>query len=424
MIVNGRRGHSFRPPAWYNLSTVVDPGVSVTDRRIALLIETSHSSAREKLRGVLAFIREQGVAWQIDHEPQRLERGPPEWLRRWQGDGIIACSHCPKTMAAIVRADVPAVELLGVARDPTVPLVIADDRAICSLAAEHLVASGLASLAFVGVKNRYWSARRRDGFREALAAAGETCRVFEFEQHQRSILPPVERVKQLAAWLRGLPRPVGILAANDQYAVHVATACRAAGIAIPDDAAIVGVDNDEAFCELATPPLTSIAADHFAAGHAGAELLRTMIEGRAPRRRPKGAGTAGDWVAREVPPLGIVERRSTDCCAAPDPDVAAALHVMRKHFHEPLTIEDVAERLAVSRATLVRRFADVLGRGFHEELTTVRLREAKRLLAGTDLPLSAVADRCGFTYQQHMNRLFRNRLGTSPSAYRARHRRR
>ena len=92
--------------------------------------------------------------------------------------------------------------------------------------------------------------------------------------------------------------------------------------------------------------------------------------------------------------------------------------------HQIVLRADVAERLAVSRATLVRRFADVLGRGFHEELTTVRLREAKRLLAGTDLPLSAVADRCGFTYQQHMNRLFRNRLGTSPSAYRARHRRR
>lgn len=396
----------------------------MTERRIALLIETSHSSAREKLRGVLAFIRKQGVAWRIDRELQLHDRGPPEWLRRWQGDGIIACSHCPKTMAMVVRTGAPAVDLVGVARHPTVPLVIADDRAIASLAAEHLVASGLTSLAFVGIKNNYRSDRRRDGFREALDEAGETCAVFEFEQHPRSIVPPIERGKRLAAWLRGLPRPVGILAANDLYAVHVATACQAAGIAIPDDAAIVGVDNDEAFCELVTAPLTSVAADHVAAGHAGAELLHAMIEGRAPRRRPKAAGTAGDWVACEVPPLGIVERRSTDCCAAPDPDVAAALQLMRKHFHEPLTIDDVAERLAVSRATLVRRFAAVLGRGFHEELTTVRLREAKRLLAGTELPLSAVADRCGFTYQQHMNRLFRNRLGTSPSAYRALHRRR
>jgi LacI family transcriptional regulator len=119
-----------------------------------------------------------------------------------------------------------------------------------------------------------------------------------------------------------------------------------------------------------------------------------------------------------------VERRSTDFQAATDPEVAAALRLIRQHFHGPLTVGDVADRLSVSRSTLVRRFSAVLGHGFHDELVNSRLREAKRLLAGTDLSLDAVAANSGFVYQQQLSRVFRSRLKVSPAAYRAAHRRR
>jgi LacI family transcriptional regulator len=124
----------------------------------------------------------------------------------------------------------------------------------------------------------------------------------------------------------------------------------------------------------------------------------------------------------QVPPRGIVERRSSDFQSAPDADVAAALRLIRDHFHGPLTVGDVAKRLDVSRSTLVRRFAAVLGHGFHDELVAARVREAKRLLAGSDLSLDTVATRSGFGYPQQMNRVFRSRLGVSPAAFRAAHR--
>lgn len=395
----------------------------MADRRIALLVETSHASAREALRGILAFIQESGVRWQLDHEPRRLENGPPPWLRRWRGDGIIARSHCPKAMAAVVASNVPAVELLGVARHPSVPLVVCDERAAGRLAVDHLLNCGLQSFAFVGAKGMYWSDNRRAAFRAALEAEGHGCHVFEFPRHERLAVPPEARLRRLSAWLRRLPRPVGIMAANDQYAGFTAAACRIAGIDVPDEAAVIGVDNDEVFCELAAPPITSVIADHFTIGFEAAKLLAAVMNGRGPRRPSAGrSATAADWVAMEVPPRGIVERRSTDFQSAADADVAAALRLIREHFHGPLTVGDVAARLEVSRSTLVRRFKAVLGRGFHDELVAARVREAKRLLAGSDLSLDAVAARSGFGYPQQMNRVFRSRLGVSPAAYRAAHR--
>ena len=397
----------------------------MADRRIAILIETSHASAREALRGILAFVAESGVRWQLDHEPRRLENGPPPWLRQWRGDGIIARSHCPKAMAAVVAANVPAVELLGVARHPSVPLVVCDERAAGRLAVDHLVSSGLRSFAFVGAKGMYWSDNRRTAFRAALELEGHGCTVFEFPRHERLAVPPEARLRPLAAWLRRLPLPVGIMAANDQYAGFTTAACRIAGIDVPDKAAVIGVDNDEVFCELATPPITSVIADHFTIGYQAAKLLAAVIAGRGPRRPAASRGRpAADWVALEVPPRGIVERQSTYFQAAPDDDVAAALRLIREHFRDPLTVGDVAKSLDLSRATLVRRFAAVLGHGFHDELVAARQREAKRLLAGSDLALDAVATRSGFNYPQQMNRVFRSRLGISPAAYRAAHRHR
>jgi LacI family transcriptional regulator len=397
----------------------------MADRHIAVLVETSHASAREALRGILAFVAESGARWRLDHEPRRLENGPPPWLRRWRGDGIIARSHCPKAMAAVVAAAVPAVELLGVARHPSVPMVVCDERAAGRLAVDHLAACGLRSFAFVGAKGMYWSDNRREGFRVAVEAQGHGYAVFEFPQHERLAVPPEARLRRLAAWLRRLPHPVGIMAANDQYAGFTTAACRIAGIDVPDEAAVIGVDNDEVFCELASPPITSVIADHFTIGYEAAKLLAAFMDGRRPRRPPAGRGRLpADWVAMEVPPRGIVERHSTDFKSAPDADVAAALRLIRDHFRGPLTVGQVAERLEVSRSTLVRRFAATLGHGLHDELVAARVREAKRLLAGSDLGLDAVAVRSGFGYPQQMNRVFRSRLGVSPAAYRAAHRHR
>jgi LacI family transcriptional regulator len=388
----------------------------MTARRIAILVETSHGSAREKLRGILGFIRETGADWVLDHEPRRLETKPPEWLRNWRGDGIIARSHCPQTVAAIVRSGRPAVEILGVARHPSIPLVIGDDRAVAGLAAEHLRERGFRSFAFVGVLGKYWSDRRQRHFVASLEAAGHGCETFLFEKQSRLATPPLGRLKKLIAWVARLPRPVGIFAANDQYAVCVAAACREAGIGVPDDAAIVGADNDETFCELANPPISSVFVDHYRAGYEGAKLLSAMLDGTAPPR-PGGNGSA-DWIAREVPPRGLVLRRSSDCLAVDDPEVAAALKVIRSEVGRRLTAADLAEHLQISRATLIRRFSAVVGHGVHDEILRVRIREAQRLLAETDLPIPAVAKRCGFEYQEHMSRVFRRRVGTSPAAYR------
>ena len=379
--------------------------------RIAILVETSHASARETLRGVAAFVRDSAADWAIDHEPKRLESGPPEWFRRWRGDGVIARLHCRRTGEAVARTGLPAVDVLGVARHPQVPLVIWDDAAIGRLAAAHLLERGFRSFAFAGVCHTDWSEQRMRAYTAALAKAGHGCDAFEFDRHVRSATPPQAHARRLAAWLAARPTPLGVMAASDQYAGIVSAACREAGLVVPERVVIIGVDNDETFCDLATPSITSIAANHFGVGYEAARLLADRLAGRGRPHR-------GRRPAVTLPPLGIVLRRSTDCLAIDDAEVVAALRVIRSRAPDRLTIDAVAAEVGTSRSTLVRRFRALVGHGVHDEIMQVRVREAQRLLAESDLTILAIARQCGFEYQEHLGRVFRQRLGISPARYR------
>ena len=178
---------------------------------------------------------------------------------------------------------------------------------------------------------------------------------------------------------------------------------------MPDRVAIIGVDNDETFCDLAIPSITSIATNHIGVGYEAARLLADRLAGRGRRHRV---------MAVTVPPLGVVLRRSTDCLAIDDAEVVAALRLIRSRAPDRLTIDEIAAEVGTSRSTLVRRFRALVGHGVHDEIMRVRVREAQRLLAESDLTILAIARQCGFEYQEHLGRVFRQRLGISPARYR------
>lgn len=374
-------------------------------RRVAVLIETSHGSARQEVLGIGDYLREHGLRWSIDHEPRRMETGPPPWLSRWRGDGVIARLYRPETLAAVERLGVPVVDTWVQPWAAALPRAEPDNVAIGALAARHLLERGFRQFAFVGVTGIRWSDLRAAGFAAAVAAHGFPCGRFTFRAGRRSCLPP-GRSRRLADWLRRQPRPIGILAANDYYAATVVHACTSAGISIPEQAAIVGVDNDEAVCELASPSLTSIAIDHRRTGFEAARLLaRLMNGGRGPTH-----------VSLPVP--GIICRRSTAGNAVEDAVVAAALETIRGHATHSLTIDDIAAHLGVSRASLTKSFAATVGHGIHEEIVRVRLREAQRLLAEADMKLDVVARQSGLENARNLCRVFRRELGRTPGAYR------
>jgi LacI family transcriptional regulator len=375
--------------------------------RVAVLVEATTGSARGQLRGIAAYLREHGLRWAIDHEPRRLSAGPPAWLARWRGDGIIARVHSPKTMAAIERLGVPVVDLWGQRWAAAVPRAACDEPAVARLAAEHLCERGFRRFAFVGVAGMGWSAARAAAFARAVEQRGGTCDQFEFRRSLVAGPPSPGHSARLRDWLMGLPRPLGVMAVNDFHAAAVAMACTQAGLAVPEEVAIVGVDNDLPICELASPPLSSVAVDHEAVGHAAARLLERLLAGEAVAQEPV-----------SVPPLGVVARQSTACLAVEDALVTAALRLIRDTAAGPLSIDDLAGELDVSRAWLTRAFAAHVGHGIHEEIVRVRLQEARRLLTETDLKLDVVARRTGFEHPEHLGRVFRRKLGLTPGAYR------
>ena len=217
----------------------------------------------------------------------------------------------------------------------------------------------------------------------------------------------------MAAWLADLPKPVGIMACNDDRGREVLEACRAAEVRIPEEAAVIGVDNDELLCELSDPPLSSVTLGAERAGFEAAALLDQLMAGRRKR--------AGQIVARA---LGVVARRSTEVVLHDDQEIAAALRFIHDNAGQPIRVYDVVASLGDARRTLEIRFQQVLGRSIHEEIRRARLERAKRLLLETDLPLPKVAKASGFGSPSYLAVVFQKDVGQSPMKYRAQNRNR
>jgi LacI family transcriptional regulator len=379
-------------------------------KRIALLVETSHGSGRDIVHGVSAYLRERGCDWLIDHETQRREAGPPDWLARWRGDGVIARLHSRQVAAAVRRLGVPVVDVLdGLPPQPDVHLVHVDDAAISRLACDHLRGLGLRHVAYVGPASREWATQRRDGVAAAAAAAGMTTAAFEFSRHVTLREGMTARASRLVAWLGRQPRPFGVVGATDFYAWLAVTACPQAGLAVPGDVAIVGADNDDIFCLLSRPAITSVVTNNVGLGFEAAGLLDRLLAG-GPRPAAR--------VEIVIPPLGVNPRGSSDTVATGDAEIAAAQALVRRRGTERLSVEEVAQAVGLTPSTLQRRFRAAVGHSVHEEFMLERLRLARQLLAETDLTLLAVARRAGFGHQEYLGRVFKRRLGVTPGEYR------
>jgi LacI family transcriptional regulator len=379
--------------------------------KVALIVETSLASGRDILRGIAQYIREHGP-WSVYHEPRGLEEDVPRWLARWRGDGIIARVQTRQIAEAVLATGLPVVDVLGLVPEAGLPLVHVDDRAIAELAAEHLLERGFQEFGFVGITGAPWAEGRRQAFEAAVQRAGFRC--------HSCILPPDARryeswekqIERLIQWLQELPRPIGIMVCNDPRGELVMEACRRVDVAVPEQAAIIGVDNDEPLCEVCNPPLSSVMPDHRRVGYEGAALLDRLMAGQPPPKEPI-----------YIPPVGIVARQSTDVLAVADSVVAQALHFIREYACDGINTEDILQHVPVSRSTLQRRFRAILGRTVHDEILRIRLRRVCELLARSDLPIDVVSDKAGFTHRQYLGAVFKQKMGMTLAEYRRQMRR-
>lgn len=379
---------------------------------MALIVETSIAYGREILHGISQYLRENGP-WNVFIEHRSMQDPAPPWLRDWDGDGIIATLY-PQYSDLILESGIPAVDVDDQLPHPGVPRVQSDQEAIGSMAAQHLVERGFSRFAFIGYPEFVWSRRRQDGFERTLRGSGHGYDEYEESQpvtwgHQ---LPSWEaEIEAIARWIERLPRPVGVLACNDFRGFQVLDACRRADIAVPEEVAVIGVDNEVLACEFAHPPLSSVIPDCRRIGYEAAEMLDHLMRGR-PVREPH----------PEVPPFGIATRQSTDVMAITDPVVAAAMRFIRERSCDGIRVDDVLNHVAVSRSVLQRRFLEMTGRTIHTAIANVRMQRVKLLLAETDLPLPDIAERAGFSHADYMTTAFRKATGSTPGSFRREHR--
>ena len=378
-------------------------------RKVALLIETSNAYARGLLQGIISYLRE-NQPWSLYlAEHGRMDR-PPGWIANWDGDGILARIETPAMARVLRRLKVPIVDVSAARLLPALPWLETDDSAIAQLALEHLLERGFRHVAYCGDPRFNWSNWRGENFERLAHAAGVSCH--QYFPAKRFPRDHTGQVEDIARWLRELPKPVGVMACYDFRGQQVLDACRNHGLHVPDEVAVIGVDNDEILCELSSPPLSSVIPNAHRTGYDAAALLDAIMSGRTPRPD-----------VQLIPPIGVATRQSTDVMAIDDVLIIRTVRYIRENACHGINVQDVLNAVPQSRRRLENRFRKLLGRTPHDEIMRVQLNRVKTLLGETDLSLSEIAERSGFEHVEYLSVVFKKEIGTPPSQYRAQNRR-
>lgn len=375
-------------------------------KSVALLVETSNEYARRLLSGIVSYIR-CSESWSVYLPEQHRGATPPTWLSGWKGDGVIARIETPAIARAVRKLKMPVVDVSAGRHVRSIPWVETDDAAIARLAMDHFRDRGFRAFAFCGEPEFNWSNWRQQAFVDAVRAAGFPCHVFDATSRRSDGFSLVRERKRLGKWIQSLPRPVGLFACYDIKAQQILDTCRELKIRVPDEVALLGVDNDELICELCTPPLSSVIPAAEKTGREAARLLDLLMSGKRV-----------ETLAHLIPPIGIATRQSSDVLAIEDPDIASALKFIKERACEGINVNDVLNQVPVSRRVFEKRFRDLVGRTPHQEITRRRVERIRRLLVETDLSLNQISQRTGFQSEEYMSVTFRRAMKVPPAKYR------
>jgi LacI family transcriptional regulator len=330
-------------------------------------------------------------------------------MRGWKGDAIIAVSNDKSELRYVRTMGIPVVNLAGgLSKSFGVPRVMVNHFDAGRMAAEHLLSRGLRHLAFFGWKDLWYSDQRRLGFNERAAEACIECDAFLQGAGEEFNKTWPQRVARIARWLASLPKPAGVFAVHDYRAQFLMEACHEAGLRIPEDIAVMGMDNDETICEHCVPSLTSISRNSERVGWEAAALLDCMMRGES---------TPTADVLLE--PDGVIERQSTNMLYSEEPIVQRALDYMRTHLRTQFNIEQIAEHVGISKRTLETRFRDSVRSSPHDFLSKLRVQHAQALM---QMPqkrtVEETALECGFGTARALNKAFHRIVGQPPNRYR------
>lgn len=374
-------------------------------KTILFFSSASRHSCRKRVAGVQRYFHDSDVQVQII-ECNYQKINVPKLLDFWKPAGCIAeCGSDRSNFSPATFGKVPVVYL---DRDPDLHdgarfTVDADLVGSATLAAKELLALNLSHYAFVSFsKPLFWSRVREKAFVEAINLNGATCHVFAEAND-----PDIRRVAALRKWLKRLPKPCGLFAAFDGTAEEVLAACQQEQIAVPDDIAVLGVDNNEEICEQTKPTLSSICPDFEKAGFLSGELLDLQLQDPKAKAQSRTFGL-----------LGVVRRRSTKVFSKTDPKVTDALEFIRLHTCERIRVEDVAKVMGCSKRMAEIRFSRLVKHTIAEEIREVRMARVFSLLRKPNQAIDAIANLCGYDSDSTLRYAFKARTGLSMRAWR------
>ena len=375
-------------------------------KRIVLLVETSRAFGRQLIMGIAHYSKLHGP-WSFYKEPIDLKSSIPH-LTSWNPDGIIVRDSL--ITKELLRLKIPTILAIHDSKySQNLPVIKTDSYSIAKIASEHLIEKGFKNFAYCGFDNYDWSKERRLYFSRFNNEIG-------FKTH---IYFPPKRIKkndwekeqhQVRDWVNALPKPIGIFACNDDRGQHILEVCKLLDLKVPEDVAVVGVDNDPMICDISDPPLTSIALNVESAGYEAAKLMDQMIN----RKRILGKQIL-------VSPSYIVQRQSSDILAVDDALVAKAITFIRKNAKNKILVKDVVKTLGISKRTLERRFRKSIHRSISSEIRNVRIELISKLLIESDLSISQITSLFNFTDVGHISRYFKMEKGVGLREFRKFH---
>ncbi len=342
-----------------------------------------------------------------------------KWMRPV---GIISMRRPRDYMAIARRYGLAAVGVGAWSPDDEfsgLPYVDVNPKALGEMATDYFIERGFRNFGmivphgtFYSQYNTFHSPYRGEAFVEALRKRKLTCDVFDCKKKYPSCdkpaLPAIgDTIDRTRRWLMSLPKPLAVFCTDDSMGVLVCGVCWGNEIRVPEEVAILGAGDDDMFCSMTWPHLSSIRVPAEQIGYEAAELLDAMLRGQKVPNRPI-----------LLPPLEVVTRQSTDVIAVDDRYVTRAVQFISEHACEGIRVENVMDELSLSRRPLERRFKSALGRSPFAEIRRVQIERVKTLLAKTDITLEAIAFECGFDSGTRVGKAFRKFTGTSPGAYR------
>lgn len=378
--------------------------------RIALLFNGNKIYDRGIISGIGNYLSSTRASWDLFLEEDFLCR--LKGIEHWQGDGIIADFDDPVIGQALAQIKLPVVAVGGSYEDERayprhIPYVATDNFALIKLAYDHLIEAGLTRFACFSLpeaQTNRWAQERESAFRRLLQRDGLPVEIYRGLETSAPLWDSA--VAQLIAWLHNLPKPIGIIAVSDARARQLLQACLTAGIAVPDQVALIGIDNDPLTRSLTRVPLSSVIQGTDNMGRTAARLLHQMLCGMP---------STGTQIL--VSPEGINVQISSLHQPLDDPYVMQALHFIRQYACQGIKTEQVANYVGVSRSSLESHFRRKLGRSVHDEVLRFKLAAAAARLENTAFGVAEIAQDCGFKSAQYLHTVFKREFGCTPREY-------